>query len=618
MCGISGLISKSNSDIRNTLHRMTDIIAHRGPDYQDFYIHQNIGLGHRRLSIIDLSHAGNQPMHYLERYHIVFNGEIYNFKELKTILENEGYHFKSHTDTEVVMAAWDFWKEDCLNHFNGMWSFAIYDQRENQLFCARDRYGIKPFYYISTAHLFAFGSEIKQFTVLPEWQSVLNKQAAFDFLSWSFSDTSSDTFFQNVSQLPAGSCLKYDLQSHQYQITKWYKISVKSSDYDSIEDQTKQFFELLKSSVEYRLMADVKVGSCLSGGMDSTSIVMLVNSILRSQGNAELQETVSAVSRNKTYDESDYIRSVVESANCKSHFVYTEFDDFVSDFDSIIWHQDEPFGSSSIFAQWKVFQTARENGVTVMLDGQGSDEILAGYMQFFGNLFLSLLSSMNMSDLIKEVKSACALHGFNFKQILRFIVSATSSGMFYHYSVSMSGKLGARWAKNTEGLIPFPYWKKANLSLSAESREQLLYSKLPVLLHNEDRNSMAHSIESRVPFLDYRLVEFALSLPENYKINQGRTKYILRNAMKDILPGQIINRHDKMAFVTAEEQWVKENPAFFRNEIKDSLGMSESFINESTKDFFDQMIDGFVPFDYSLFRFICFGRWLKQFNVKIS
>jgi len=615
MCGISGLISKTGQEIRQTLVQMTDIISHRGPDYHDIYVHNNAGIGHRRLSIIDLSPAGHQPMSYLGRYHIVFNGEIYNFSEIRKTLEAEGYQFKSHTDTEIVMAAYDFWKEDCLNLFNGMWSFAILDQKENALFCARDRFGVKPFYYKSDDNFFAFGSEIKQFTVLPDWQARLNRQSAFDFLSWSFSDTSEDTFFQNVKQLLPGSYLKYDLNIHQFKLRKWYKPAIKAVEYDDFKSAQQQFFNLLKSSVDYRLMADVKVGSCLSGGMDSTSIVMLINSLLRDQNKADYQETVSAVSRHKQYDESDYIRSVVDKTNCSCHFVYTEFEDFINEFDRIIWHQDEPFGSSSIFAQWKVFQTARQHGITVMLDGQGSDEILGGYMQFFGNLFISLFKSMNISDLMKEIKSACRLHGFNSKQILRFITSALTQGMLYHYSVGLSGKLGAKWINNSDDLILFPHWKRANLDIASESVEQLSFSKLPILLHNEDRNSMAHSIESRVPFLDYRLVEFALSLPESYKINQGRTKYILRSSMQGILPDQIINRHDKMAFVTAEELWVKQNPEFFRKEIRETVGMANSFINKNSIDFFEKMIDGFIPFDFSLFRFICFGRWLKKYQV---
>lgn len=618
MCGIAGLINKGNLNLEENIKRMTQIISHRGPDAEDFFINDKLAFGHRRLSIIDLSDQGKQPMTYQNRYTIIYNGEIYNFKELKEILTKLAYKFHNNTDTEVIIAAYDYWGEECLNRFNGMWSFALYDNQENKIFCSRDRFGVKPFYYYDKPDYFAFGSEIKQFTVLPEWKAVLNKQTAYDFLSWSFSDTSDESFFQGVKQLQGGYSLSYSLKDGNYSIKKWYELKISNKKEADFETLKMEFFDLLKSSVRYRLISDVKVGSCLSGGMDSTSIVMLVNGILNEQDKMELQETVSACSDNEKYDESKYIDLVVNRAKCKNHKVFPAYNDLKENLDKIIWHQDEPFGSSSIFAQWNVFKTAKENNITVMLDGQGSDEILAGYMQFYGALLTGKLSRSEYISFLQEVKNIKALHNFSNKDIFKFMMNVFLTGDLYNKAVNAGGKLGDKWLDGNHHLSKNLAWKKKNLSLSTESIEQLFCSKLPVLLHNEDRNAMAFSIESRVPFLDYRIVEFALSLPEEFKINKGRTKYILREAMQGILPEAIINRYDKMAFVTPEEIWVKENPDFFLSEIQETLKLTNGFIKADTIQYFKKVISGQKKFDFTLFRFISFGRWLKLFKVSIE
>lgn len=616
MCGITALVKKTDQFNLNLITQMSNIIAHRGPDYEDFSYHQNLALAHRRLSIIDLSELAHQPMHYLDRYVIVFNGEIYNYQEIKEELILNHYTFKSQSDTEVIMAAYDYWKEDCLHHFNGMWSFVLLDKVKNILFCARDRFGVKPFYYYAQDDYFAIASEIKQFSVLPNWKAKLNKQSAFDFLSWSFSDTGFDTFFENVFQLKGGHSLIYHLDNHEFKIKKWYSIQLMNLDSNN-KSLKEKFLEIFQSSVNYRLIADVKVGSCLSGGLDSSSIVVMINKILREQGKHELQETVSAISSIKNYDESEFINQVIDSTECNAHFIEPVFDDFINDFDRMIWHQDEPIGSSSIFAQWKVFQKAKESGITVMLDGQGSDEIFGGYLQFYGNLLLSLISQGKIEQLIDEINALKNDHNITYTKISKYVMSVLSSGMLYNYAVNMSGKLASKWAFKDPEIIQFPSWKKLNNSISKESHEQLLYSKLPILLHNEDRNSMAFSIESRVPFLDYRLVEFALSLPDEKKINKGTTKYILREGMKDILPEKIVNRKDKMAFVTAEEVWIKNNKDFFINELNSLKSCTPTFIKPSAFEYFEKMINGLIPFDHSLMRFVSFGRWIKIFNVEI-
>ena len=388
MCGIAGIVSKNHTEIsKDRLKGMTDIISHRGPDGEGQWISENgmVGLGHRRLSIIDLSHEADQPMHYLDRYSIVFNGEIYNYIELRATLLTQGYQFKTQSDTEVLMALYDRDKEQCLQLLDGMFSFVLYDSKENLIFCARDRFGEKPFFYSyeKGAH-FLFGSEMKCL-----WEGgvpkEVNNRMLFNYLSYGYIENPEDlseTFYNNCIRLPQAHYLTFSLATLEINIIKYYDIDWKNVDHTITVAQAKEkFHELLYTSVNRRLRSDVAVGSSLSGGLDSSLIVCIIDELRK--GNGLKQNTFSAVFPGFKKDERRYMDYVIATTNVEPHFVTPSDSGLIDDIEKLSWHQEEPYGSASIYVQYCVMQLAKRENVTVLLDGQGADEILAGYHPYY-------------------------------------------------------------------------------------------------------------------------------------------------------------------------------------------------------------------------------------------
>lgn len=668
MCGIAGIISVSPI-LPTYCSAMNNTLRHRGPDDEGFVLISEdtavpfggkdtdassyrldfpyspeleigaadqpdcfLALGHRRLSIVDLSPLGHQPMCYADRYWIVYNGEIYNHLELRTELEVAGYRFRSHSDTEVILAAYDYWGEACLSRFNGMWAFALYDSQKQTLFLARDRFGVKPLYYwVSSEGFLAFASEIKAFTVLPTWKPKVNGQRAYDFLVWNLLDHTDETMFAGVFQLQGGHCvlLETDAVARQRMtkqagarlsgVRKWYNLDGQVFS-DSLLEASKQFHGLLDESVQLRLRADVPVGSCLSGGLDSSSIVCLANQRLRQQNASENQKTFSACASVKRFDERDFIESVVEHTGVEAHYTYPELDGLFPLLDEITWHQDEPFGSTSIYAQWSVFKLASENNVKVMLDGQGADEQLAGYHSFFGPLLGGLFRRGNWLELLKEFKAIHQLHGYSYSYLAQRLIANLLPFLRLKAAVLVRTPADSTsWldherlgAKLIDGYAELATGNDIN----STSCDQLTSTNLPMLLHWEDRDSMAHSIESRVPFLDYRLVEFVLGLPDQYKLSGGITKRVMREGMRDILPEVIRTRMDKLGFVTPEEVWLRETgTAQFEHLTRHVIEQSNGIIKPEVMVIFKQMVNGERPFNFFIWRIISFGSWLKRFQV---
>lgn len=634
MCGIAGLVGGAPANRRELTERMLDLVAHRGPDGSGISCEDGVVLGHRRLSIIDLSEAGHQPMEWGERYVVTYNGEIYNHVELRRELELLGYRFASHSDTEVILAAYDRWGVACLDRFNGMWAFALYDRVRRTLFLARDRFGVKPLYYwVGPDDLFAFGSEIKQFVGLPGWSARLNGQRAYDQLNWGVTDHTEETLFAGAHQILPGHYVVLELpaapqwiaqargRGGKINLTQWYKLTPAAFDGDFHEAATR-LRELLEDSVRLRLRADVSVGSCLSGGLDSSSIVCLMNRALEREGVPYRQNTFSACSTISKYDESSYIEQVVKQTGVISHRTYPALEDLFPALDAITWHQDEPFGSTSIFAQWNVFALAKAQAVKVMLDGQGADEQLAGYHAFFAPRFASLFRSLRWLELIHDMKATKLQHGYDerfaLKQIAKTLLptrlknmARRTFGAIHNTPAWLSlEKLGAAQGN------PFVDGGSHD-SVLQMSTEQLLRSNLPMLLHWEDRNSMAHSVEARLPFLDYRLVEFALGLPDDYKLSRGVTKRVMRASMEGILPEQVRMRMDKMGFVTPEEVWLRERaPDQFRRAMRESIDASEGIVTPDAQHLLDDMISGRTPFTFSVWRLVSFGAWMRRFGVR--
>lgn len=630
MCGIAGLIYKNeNTVIAQEIEKMLDTIIHRGPDGVGKEIFDNkIALGHRRLAIIDLSKDGHQPFCINSRYWITFNGEIYNYLELREKLIEKGYSFSTKTDTEVLLTAFIEWGENCVNYFNGMWAFAIYDSAKNKIFCSRDRYGIKPFYFELTDKRFVFASEIKELIAVKEDNEIKVEMDNFiAYLATGVLEANERTMFAGIKKLMGGYNLTFDCNSFAINIYKWYDLSKIELNKSSKEENYDLFREKFLKAVNLRLRADVSVGSCLSGGLDSSSIVCAVHKNLEKSGKEEIQYTVSSCFEDKRYDEQEFIDAVVRDTGVKAYKIFPNMDESFDELDKIIWHMDEPFAGTSIFAQWNVFKAAKECGLTVMLDGQGADEQLAGYTPFYKVLFIDCLKHGKIKRLMHEIK-AYQEHRASTEvvKMWEILLSTITSTVLPDWIRARGNKI---FRKRYGDGLPFPaefYDNPVSKSVykSYDKRnpqnyiDASMHCGMSALLHYEDRDSMAHSIESRVPFLDYELTEFIFSVPIGQKIQEGKTKNILREGMKDILPPEIYNRYSKLGFVTPEDQWVKDNEEIVYHELENACDVLSALLDkDKILSWYKEHVNSTQRGDNTWFRIICAAHWVQIFNVKL-
>ncbi len=562
------------------------------------------------------------------RHWVVYNGEIYNHVELRSELQALGHEFVSQSDTEVILHGYREWGDRCLARFNGMFAFVLVDRAARRVLIARDRFGVKPLYiWRNHQGLIAVASEIKQFSVLPGWRPRLNGPRAYDFLNWGLFDHTSETLFASVRQLRGGEMISCSLDE-LYQgarVQRWYELMPAASE-PTLGEAATRVRSLLEDSVRLRLRADVPVGSCLSGGLDSSSIVCVANRLLRQASAEQLQKTFSARSRDSRVDEGMHIAAVVRSTGVANYQVSPQLAQLFDLLPRMVWHQDEPFGSTSIFAQWHVFELAAQHGVRVMLDGQGADEQLAGYHGFYAARFGGLLRGLRLSRLALEMAQVHRVHGISHKQLLAYTLSPLLPEALRHLLRKAMGRPGLgspAWLDlDRLGAAPAdPFLMAGAKATSVEklSRAQLLATSLPMLLHWEDRDSMAHSVEARVPFLDYRLVELVLGLPDTFKLKGATTKVVLREAMRGVLPEPIRTRTDKIGFATAEEQWVRvESPDRFRSALREALQASCGILTVKALEVLEEVIAGKRPFSFLPWRMICFGAWMKRFEVETA
>jgi asparagine synthase (glutamine-hydrolysing) len=567
MCGIAGIISLNPNGVSNErLQRMTDAIIHRGPEGEGFWINKagNAALGHRRLCIIDLSDAASQPMHYMDRYTIVYNGEIYNYLELKESLQQQGYTFKSGSDTEVILAAYDCYKRECLQYFDGMFAFALWDEKDKTLFCARDRFGEKPFYFHHDKDQFLFASEIKSL-----WAAGIPKEIdntmLLNYLTLGFTSNprdSSCTFYKSIYQLPHANflLLKFNkFRDEGYSSFSCYWDIDKETTIDIPEKQAlERFEELLQGSVKRRLRSDVPVGTSLSGGLDSSAIAAAMQANLFTNNS---HAAFSAVFPGFEKDESKYVRLVSDQLAIKSVTITPTAEGFIQDLEKLIHHQEEPFQSASVYAQYKVYQLAKENGVTVLLDGQGADETLAGYYKYYHWYWQQLLSSHQFTTAKNEIKAAKLL-GVKAKWNIKNYVAAFMPGLTARQLEKKARVQQLSHPYITKDFYRHNQQKKTVYKPVVDKLNDILYFNtmqlgLQELLRYADRNSMAHSREVRLPFLNHELVQFLFSLPSDYKIRNGRTKWILRETMNTHLPSAIVWRKDKVGFEPPQQQWMQ-------------------------------------------------------------
>ena len=577
MCGIAGIVSPRGVDGRS-LAEMAVALRHRGPDGEGFALCSprgrisarasstevasaqgswTVGLAHTRLSIIDLSHASDQPMLDPEgRYALAYNGEVYNYVDLRRELIERGHRFGTTGDTEVVLRAYVEWGERCVERFVGMWAFAIVDLSRNVLFLSRDRFGIKPLYYWSADETFCFASEIKALRAVRGVDLEPEPAVVAKYISTGMVDDTERTFFAGVLQLPPAHNLTVGLEGPLDERPSPYWELPHDEEEESPADSVMRFREALDASVRLHLRSDVAVGTCLSGGLDSSSIVCIA---------AKLQEARSVptythhafgyVPFDGRYSEEPFMQEVARTARAEMTYVRPSPERFKDVIGAVVRHHDEPFASTSMVAQWFIFESAREAGMKVMLDGQGADETIGGYPTYLRGIATQLIrarrpfafarfAAAHKRELGRAPISIRDIASRKAPRPLRTLAASTPLG-----GGTMVGDLAAALARPGLGSAePFPRDYTRPVSLDETLRSQTMSTSLPALLRAEDRNSMFHSMEARVPFLDHRLVELVFRLPPDLKIRDARTKYVLREALAGTLPEAVRTRRDKIGF----------------------------------------------------------------------
>ena len=559
MCGICGVVAFRRPPELETARRMAALLAHRGPDGSgEFVDDYGVAFGHRRLAIIDLSDAGLQPFASSDgRFQLMHNGEIYNYVELRRELEDRGHTFRTATDTEVVLEAYREWGSRCVERFNGMWAIAIWDSREKTLFCSRDRFGVKPFYYRWDGVRLVFASELKAFRADPLTRLEPNESVAREYIEQGYVDYGEETFFAGIRRLPPAHSLT--LSPAGFRVSCHWQLEP----VDAPADPVAAVRELFLDAVRLRLRSDVPIGTALSGGLDSSAVAGGVAHLQRrGEGGNQVgpkQQVFTAYFDDAGFDERPYAEAVVRAIDADPHWVTFADDEVEEIVSAVVEAQDEPFGSLSIVAQWLVMRAAREASVTVMLDGQGGDETLAGYPVTFGYRFADLLAQRSFLELGRELQAYRRIHGAPASTTA--ISLATPFLPMGLRRALRARRQGAR-ALLGPALRSAPEAVETNESpFSDRLRRQyhhiLADRGLPELLRYEDRNSMAHSLEARVPFLDYRLVELLFSIDASYLLNRGVTKTVLRQAVGDLLPATVLARTDKLGFVTPDARFLR-------------------------------------------------------------
>jgi len=588
MCGISGLFAANGSANLNEYATAHTRIAHRGRDDEGFtariaeeIIHlkgddsaaefqhlphvktaqqANWILGHRRLSILDLSVAGHQPMITADqRYYMVYNGEVYNYLELRDELKKRGHSFQSESDSEVVLNAYAEWGVDCFNRFNGMWAIALIDTQKDEIILCRDRYGIKPLYYhLDGRGEFAFASEAK---ALLHWRlpPKIHHQRAREYLAECLIDHHEETLLEGIQQIRPGHWLRFNASgTSQHSYWNLHSSSENVSEIDAID----QLDELLTSAIELRLRSDVPIGSLLSGGLDSTTIVCLVRKILDDRRAENDFEFFSAVFNEEAYSERKYVEKTVQQTKMPVHWVYPDPEQLADTLPKLLYHQDFPIRSLAVYSQWCLMQEVQQSNIVVLLNGQGSDEIFAGYGSHNAAHAAEQTGRARLFAAWKTYRTLVRTRDVSNKQAVMMIAYELLK------QIQKPNQPKRRSPLLNEPMVSERVWPRQRGALTDRLAHDLLCSAMPEYLRYEDRNSMAFTLESRLPFLDYRLVEWAFTLPSHLKIQGESSKHILREFARDLIPPEVSNRTDKMGFVSPQEVWQK---TVLRDEINLTL-----------------------------------------------
>jgi asparagine synthase (glutamine-hydrolysing) len=634
MCGIAGywLRNPSNRN-RPGIESALRKLAHRGPD--DRGIEQwagpwgEVGFGHTRLSIIDLSSGGHQPMPTTDgRAALVFNGEIYNYRELRAELSTAGEAFGSESDTEVLLHAWMRWGSSCLSRLIGMFAFGVADFHAGTLTLARDPFGIKPLYSARTQWGFCFASELPACVALRGEGAELNHQRAYDCLLHGDYDSNESTFVEGIRQLAPGTLQVLDLKTgHILEERRWWAPDIEERARPQFDDAAEQLRHLFMESVRLHLRSDVPLGAALSGGIDSSAVAYAIRRI---EPDLPLH-TFSFVAVGSPVSEESWIDAANAGIGAIAHRVVVEPSEMARDLDDMILAQGEPFGSTSIYAQYRVFRLARETGITVTLDGQGADELLGGYVGYPGQRVQSLLDGGHLLAACSFLREWSRWPGRDMSYGIRSTIAQYMQGPLYESLRKLKWRKakvlppdwldtdylrerGVRLAFPRQLPDPWPRHRRlaAELALSATRRG------LPALLRHADRNSMRFSVESRVPFLTPQLASFLLGLPEDYLVSpEGRTKHVFRAAMRGIVPDAILERRDKIGFATPEKEWLQALGNTSREWIREAH-LVPFLRTDPMLQGFEAMLQGRLAFSWQAWRWINFCRWYTKVLQPLS
>jgi asparagine synthase (glutamine-hydrolysing) len=608
MCGIAGFIDNQLSETSrlDLTHKMLQKITHRGPEASNVFIDGPVSLGHNRLKIIDLSDAANQPFEY-DDVMIIFNGEVYNYIEIRADLEAKGFRFRTQGDTEVMCAAYKHYGEDCVKHFVGMWAFAIWDKTKRRLFCSRDRFGIKPFYYIRRGENFYFASEYKALKELPYFNGQINTEQVNRGLQMAWTGYRDETYYQQIVALEPAHNIVWE--NGKLSISKYWDIDF-SQPASTLKwaEKKEQFYSLFKDSVRLHARSDVQNGQCLSGGLDSSSITSMYSTLM-----PDTPIKSFTIYYEDGVDERPYVYEVRKKyANIEPHYYSPSDAHLEATFNHIAYHADVPMLASSHISQYFLMQLAKSEGVTVVIDGQGSDEYLGGYLHSFYRVLGQLMAGGRVFKALGILNELAAREKFNSSKKRNFLLKSLVSGFSTEnsiYNLELA-QLDKYLLSDVEDL---QFENKTTDKFNNLLYHLLMNTTLQTLLHYEDRNSMAFSLESRVPFLDHRLVEFAFTLSRNDRISDwAETKFILRESLKPILPTAVYERKDKKGFVTpGEVKWLNGPLKFLLDINYDRFDWMKK---EQLKKLVGQYKKGDTSHAGLVWRLACTDYWFKNFN----
>jgi len=627
MCGICGIyhLDRNRSVNKTQLQEMARVMHHRGPDDEGFYIEGNLGLGHQRLSIIDPSPSGRQPMTNEDgKLWIVLNGEIYNYLELRQELMSRGHQFRSNSDTEVILHLYEEHGPACLNRLNGMFAFTIWDSRERVLFAARDRFGIKPYYYVYRENSFLFASEIKALLYLRLFESEINPEGLADYLTFQFC-LGNKTMFRNVLKLLPGHSLILKPDGTLYVQEYW------SPDFTIDTHHTEDYFEhqllrLLEDSIRIQLRADVPIGAHLSGGLDSSTVTCLASSLL----GTPIKTFSGGFKEAPQYDETPYARIVAQNIGTEHYEIFPTASDFVEVIPRLIYQMDEPAAGPGLFPQYFVSKLASQH-VKVVLGGQGGDETLGGYTRYL-IAYLEQCIKGGIQGTQEEQKYVVTFESIlpnlrqleGYEPLLRYF---WQEGLFesedrryfrlIDRSNSTLGFFNKEFFPDKKRYDPYEAYREEFFSTSSRSLINKMTcfdmkTLLPALLQVEDRTSMAVSLESRVPLLDHRIVELVASMPPMIKYKGGRSKHIFRQVVRHIVPPEIYNRTDKMGFPVPSSEWYREGIVrdFVREVLLGERAQSHGFIQTSEM---ESLLDSERPYGRGIWGLLCLELWMEKF-----